>query len=309
MKKKISIVLPCLNEAKNLVLLIPELKKQIPKKYRYEIICVDDGSEDNTYEVLSRLTKKDRNVKAIIMHRRFGHQPALLAGLGKVTGDAIIMMDADFQHPPTLIPKLISLWEKGHDLIQPQKTHDKNTSLWDKIFRSAGYRFWDFLSDGVLVPGVSDFRLMDKKLAEFIINSHEREVFIRGLVNIAARNPIFIPYNVGKRLHGSSSYNLKKLLNMFVNGFVSYSIKPIRLAAIGGLLIFTLTTLFLIYDLFSAFILGKKILEGWLTLVILVLVLNGIQMIYIGILGEYIGVIFKEVKRRPIHLIEETFNI
>jgi len=306
--KKVSIILPCLNEAGNLPLLVPEVIKNIPPKYNYEIICIDDGSTDSTPQVIKTLSKKDKHIKGIILHRRFGHEAAVWAGIEKASGDAIIYMDSDFQHPPVMIPKIIDLWEKGHDLIQLQKRDDQNASGIFRFFRQCGYWVWKFISDGVLIPGVSDFRLLDKKLKGYLISSQESEIFIRGIVGLAAKNPAILSYKVGKRRFGKSSYTMKMFINMFINGFISFSIKPIRLATIFGLLIAILTSLFLIFDIATALIAQRRMLEGWMTIIFLILILNGFIIFYLGILGEYIGIIFKEVKKRPKFIIDKTFN-
>lgn len=304
--KKISIVLPCLNEADNLSPLVPEVIKNIPKKYNYEVICVDDGSTDATATIIKALSLKDRHVKGILLHRRSGHEAAVFAGIEKASGDAIIYMDSDFQHPPEMIPQILSLWEKGHDLVQLQKKEDINSL---KIFRKFGYWIWKYISNGVLIPGVSDFRLIDKKIQEYLIKSQEDEIFIRGIVGLAAKNCAILPYQVSKRRFGKSSYNFKVFCNMFATGVVSFSVKPLRIATFMGIAIVILTSLFLFIDILISIISGRRLIEGWLTIVSLILILNGFIMFYLGILGEYIGVILKETKRRPKFIVEKTFNL
>lgn len=306
---RISVVLPCHNEEKNIEPIAREITNNIPKVYSFEIIFVDDGSTDTTPFVIHKLSSKDKNIKGIIFHRNFGHQMALLAGIEMAKGDAIITMDADFQHPPTLIPKIISLWEKNHDLVQLAKAKTKPKNPIKYWVRELGYQLWKTISGGIIIPGVSDFRLMDKKIAEFIIESDEREVFLRGVTNLAAANPITINYKVAKRKYGKSSYTLKMFLNMFINGFISFSVIPLRIASVAGVLLAIATSLFLAYDILSAILFGRKIIEGFLTVVLLILILNGFIIFYMGILGEYLGVIFREVKKRPKYLIQKTHNL
>lgn len=309
MKKLISVVLPCYNEEKNLVTLIPAIIASLPQEYRYEIICVDDGSSDNTRSTITQFAKDNKNIKAILMHRNFGHQAALRAGIKAAQGDAIITMDSDFQHPPKLIPKFISLWESGHDLVQGQKKSDKTASFFMKLQRKIGYSIWKTITDGVILPGVSDFRLMSKNIAKYINKNRESETFLRGVVMLSAKKPVLLPYNVGKRKHGRSSYTLKMFLNMFLNGFISFSTKPIRIASLLGIILFLISSFALLVDIATAVVAGKKIIEGWITAVSLSVLLNGIILIYLGLLGEYIGVIFKEVKRRPKYLVDKTINL
>lgn len=307
--EKISIVIPTFNESKNIPLLVPAIIKNIPRKYSYEIIFVDDNSPDGTFEIIKKMGSKNKKIKGICMYRRFGLQPSFIAGIKYAKGDAIITMDADFQHPPEMIPKLISWWEKGYDLVQPQKQEDKSFNPFLKSVRQTAYKTWENISNGTLIPGVSDFRLMDHKVAEFIVSSGETETFLRGLANMAANNPLLIPYKVGKRKFGKSSFNMRSLLNIFIIGFISFSPKPLRLASFFGLVIAFLTTLFLLIDLIVAVGFGKRIIPGYVTIVLLVLILNGFVIFYLGIIGEYIGVIFKEVKNRPKYIIGKNVNL
>ena len=307
--KKISVVIPTFNESENIALLTPAIIKNIPKKYNYEIIYVDDNSPDGTFETIKILGRKNKNIKGICMYRRFGLQPSFIAGIQQAQGDAIITMDADFQHPPELIPELISLWEKGHDLVRPKKQEDQSFNPVFRSVRQMAYRVWENISDGTLISGVSDFSLMDRKVREFIISSGETEMFLRGLVSMAANNPILIPYKVGKRKYGKSSFNINKLFNIFILGFISYSPKPLRLASLFGFTLGILTTIFLLIDFTYAIGFGIKIIPGYATIVLLVLILNGFTIFYLGIIGEYIGVIFKEVKNRPHYIIRKSVNL
>ena len=307
--KKVSIIIPTFNESKNISLIVPAITKNIPKKFDYEIIFVDDNSPDGTFQEIANIGAKNKKVKGICMYRRFGLQPSFLAGIKKASGDVIITMDADFQHPPEMIPKLISLWEKGYDLVQPQKKEDNSFNPILRFIRQIAYKAWGNISNGTLIPGVSEFRLMDKKVAEFITLSGETETFLRGLVNMGANKPLLIPYKVGKRKFGKSKINLKILLNIFVVGFISFSPKPLRIASLFGLLIAFSTSIFLVADILHAVITHRTIIPGWETIVFLILILNGFVIFYLGILGEYIGIIFKEVKNRPPYIIGQSINL
>lgn len=308
MTKLISVVLPCRNEAKNLPLLIPEIISNIPKKYNYEIVCVNDASDDDTLTVIKKLASKIKNIKGISFHKRFFHQAALVAGIKVAKGDAVITMDADFQHPPKLITQFIKFWEQGYDLIQGQKKSDESSNGALNIQRSLGYLIWTKISDGIIIPGVSDFRLMSKSVVAYVKKSKESEIFLRGIVNLGANKPLIIPYEVAARKSGKSNYNKKMFFNMFINGFISFSVKPLRFAWIIGLIVSVLSTAYIISDMILATIAGRSIIEGWKTIVALLLVLNGFIIFYLGILGEYLGVVFKEVKRRPRYIIDEKIN-
>jgi glycosyltransferase involved in cell wall biosynthesis len=309
MKKIISLVLPCHNEEKNIKKIIPEIIGNIPKKYSYEIIFVDDGSTDSTFNIISEKAKINKRIKVVKFYRQFGHQAALLSGISETSGDAIITMDSDFQHPPNLLPKMISYWEKGSDLIKMQKDILFFDEFIDSIFRKIGYIIWKIVSDGILTPGVSEFRLFDKTIKKYITKNKENQIFLRGVVSFIAKNPVIIPYKVGKRKHGTSSYNFWKNKDVFINGLISFSIKPLRLAGLIGFLLGISAFLFLIIDYINAVITGRRIVEGYLTIVCLMLILNGFQIFFMGIMGEYIGIIFKEVKGRPIYFIEKKLNL
>lgn len=306
---KISVVLPCRNESENLPLLIPQIIKNIPRKFAYEIICIDDGSTDGTGEVIKILARKNKNIKGIIFYKNFGHQQALRAGIEKSSGDAIIMMDADFQHPPEKIKEFIKLWERGFDLIQARKVKDQTSSLIIKIQRIFGYRIWKFITNDTISPGISDFRLVSKEIRDHLLSSQENEIFLRGIVSLVANNPITISYIVGKRKYGKSSYTLKMFLDMFINGFISFSVTPLRFATVLGIVSFLGVGTLIAIDIIRALATGKRIVEGYISLSFLTLVVNSILMIYLGILGEYIGVIFKEVKKRPHYIVRDTVNL
>lgn len=309
MKRKISVVLPCHNEGENLPILIPKVIKNIPKRYSYEIICVDDGSRDKTTFAISKLARKNKKIKGIIFYRNFGHQAALRAGIQNSKGKCVITMDSDFQHPPEKLPEMINAWEKGYDLVLAKKIEDKTQSFWLMIQRKIGYWIWSKFTNGIIEPGISDFRLIDASVVNFLKNVSESEIFFRGAVTLGARNPIIVPYKVGKRLHGKSSYTLNMFINMFLNGFISFSPRPLRTASFFGIIAFVCTTVFILFDIIRAFLTGKRIIEGWITAVAITIIVNSVLMLYLGILGEYIGVIFREVKKRPHYLIEKTINL
>jgi glycosyltransferase involved in cell wall biosynthesis len=302
--KLISIILPCHNEEKNIAPIVSELKKTVPKRYKFEIILIDDGSTDHTRREIFKIGKRDKKVRGVIFYKNFGHQSALMAGIKLSRGQAIIMMDADFQHPPKNIPNMIALWEKGYDMVQMQKDSVAKTST-----RNLGYKVWEWISAGTIIPGASDFRLIDRQIVDYIKSSQENELFLRGLVKQAAVNPILVSYKVAKRKFGKSSYTLKMFLDMFINGFISFSTFPLRTAGLIGILIATITGTALIVDLVDAIIHHERIVKGYTTLAFLTLILNGFVILYIGILGEYLGVIFREVKKRPNYLIREKINI
>ncbi len=314
LQKLISVVIPCYNEQGNINLVVSELRKYLPSKYRKEIIFVDDGSSDDTRKEIKKLAKKDKSIKAIFLYRNFGHQYALFSGMKFSSGDAVISMDADLQHPPEYIPELIKQWEAGHDLVVAQKISEVHTNFIMRILRSAGYRLWAFVTSGVLAEGISDFRIANRSLIDYISKLEERRLFTRGLIVMHSRNPSSIKYHVGKRIKGESKYNfklknIKRTINLFTDGIISFSFLPLRIASLGGLIVILLGILFTIFSIYSKIVLKKPIIEGWTTLVSLQTISFGFIILYMGILGEYLSVIFDETKKRPRYWISETVNI
>jgi glycosyltransferase involved in cell wall biosynthesis len=306
--KKISIVLPCLNEEKNIIPLTKEIIANIPNNYDYEIIIVNDGSTDGTQDTIKNLASKNKKIKGISIYRSSGHQQALRIGITHATGDAVITMDADFQHPPSYIPQMIKLWEKGHDTILAQKKQTRHAAWWIRVGQSFGYRIWSYASGQVLVPRVSDFRLISRPVADAIANSEENVIFLRGMVRLFSKNSCVMSYEVGKRNYGKSSYTPTMFINMFVGGIVSFSSRPLRIIWGLGIAICFMASLYLLLDIGISMLIKKQVIEGWKTLVLLILLLNGFVILYLGILGEYVSIIFLEIKGRGRPAIYETIN-
>jgi glycosyltransferase involved in cell wall biosynthesis len=307
-KKKISVVLPLYNEEDNVFPLVEKIKSLFPKKYALEFILIDDGSTDKTREKV-RLLTKSKNVKAIFLYHNFGHQIALSVGLASVEAQAAIALDADFQHPPELIPAMISLWEGGYDLVVAQKKEDPSAPLGLKVFRLLGYNLYRLFGEKYLLPGVSDFYLMDKSVLAYVKKCSEKRLVLRALVVSAAKNMSIIPYRVAKRKEGVSGYSFMKRLNFFSNSIIFFSLVPLRLASLIGLVLMFCSFAYLIFVLITKFIVGKQIVQGWTALVSLLIILFGFLFFYLGILGEYLGAIFDEVKNRPRFWVEETINM
>ncbi|KKS77839.1 MAG: hypothetical protein UV74_C0002G0065 [Candidatus Woesebacteria bacterium GW2011_GWB1_43_14] len=309
MRKLLSVVLPCHNEAENIKLLVPEIIKNIPSGFNYEIICVDDGSKDKTRSEITNLCRRSKKIKGVFLYKRSGHQAALRAGLLCAKGVAIITMDADFQHPPTLIPKFVALWQKGFDVVNACKAEDKSVDFATRQGRKIGYFLWQKITGGLIRPAVSDFRLISSEVVTYLKSSHETKFFLRGMVSLAGKNITEISYRVNKRRFGNSSYSLSAFVNMFVEGFVSFSLKPLRLAFVVGSVVIIVTMIVFFFDLLLALRANRPIIEGYKTLAFLSIILNGFIIIYMSILGEYLGVIFSEVKKRPSYIVKETLNI
>jgi len=302
----ISIVVPTFNEEGNVKALFNKVKQQLGKE-KFEIIFVDDGSSDGSLDILKSMAAENDEVKYISFSRNFGHQAALRAGLKNAKGDAVISMDADLQHPPELLPKLISEWKNGYDIVYT--TRDDNSAEKVGIIRKNSsllfYKLINYLSGLSIDPGAADFRLLDKKVIDVINNFPEPNLFLRGLVNWIGFKSIAVKYIPAKRFSGKSKYSIKKLFSLALNGITQFSVKPLRMSIIVGLI---MTIVGAIYGVFAVveYFVAHNIASGWTSLIIIILMTSGIQLILLGVVGEYVGKTFVQTKQRPDYILADT---
>lgn len=301
--KKISIVVPVFNEEKNL----HEFHKRITavmeqEPYDYNIIFVDDGSRDSSAVILNELSKADEHVEAYLLSRNYGHQMALTCGLDNADGDAVITMDGDLQHPPELLPEMLRLWENGHEIVQTKRMATEDAGFFKNITSSVYYKVINALSEVEITPGGSDFRLMDRIAVDAFKLYRERARFIRGLVNTLGFRVTVLEFVAPPRFAGHSKFNLHKMLHFALDGITAFSNLPLRWAFYIGI-VFGLCSIMLLGHVFYVKYLTNDAVPGWATMTVSVLFLGGIQLVGIGILGEYIGRIFEEIKHRPLYLI------
>ena len=301
----ISVVIPAFNEAGNIKLLSQKICEQLTPFGQYEIIFVDDCSEDLTLEEIKEVARANNSIKFISFSRNFGHQKALKAGLDHADGDCVISMDADLQHPPELIGKLIEKWKEGYDIVYTIRKDLQNTGFVKKTTSKLFYRLINKISDVDIPMGAADFRLMDIKVVNELKKFNESCLFLRGLVSWLGFKQAGIEYMVQNRQVGESKYSLKKMVSFALQGITSFSIVPLRASIIAGLFISFLSFLYTIYALFDKFFF-KTTVPGWTSILISVLFLGGIQLIFLGVIGEYLGKMFIETKNRPIYVIKET---
>jgi dolichol-phosphate mannosyltransferase len=303
--KKISIVIPVLNEAANIPRLYAELIAVFSGlQYRYEIIFIDDGSSDGSLDVIKQLVEKDSAVYYIELSRNFGHQYALKAGLDLSNGDCAVSMDSDLQHPPELIPKLVEQWEKGYDVVYTRRNDDKKLSWLKRKTSAFFYVLLDRLSDLKLEKGTADFRLMSRNVLNAFAHLNESELFIRGLIKWAGFRQTAITYTAGERFSGNSKYSYRKMMSFAWRGITSFSVKPLKLIAYLGMLLFFISLILVPYALIS-YILGATV-SGWTSLMILVVFFGSLQLLMLGIVGLYISKIVVQSKQRPLYFIRET---
>lgn len=304
---KISIILPVLNEEGNIQPIYDKLCNVFSSiEFDYEFIFVVDGdSSDRSEEIITDIIVKDKNVRLIVFTRNFGHMTALIAGFNHCTGDAAITMDCDLQHPSELIPELIRRWQEGYSIVNTIREDNNQRSIFKKYTSRYFYRIFSWLSEIPLESGSADFRLIDQSVIERINQLEEHDIFLRGMIHWLGFNSISVAYSPNDREHGYSKYNFRKLLRFAINGITSFSIKPLKLVTFTGFFISASTFIYLIYTIYYA-IFHKIEVSGWASLMICVLFLGGIQLISIGILGEYVGKIFIETKKRPRYIIRHT---
>lgn len=303
--KKISFVIPVYNEAANIRMLYGELISILSKvPYSYEFIFVDDGSTDGSLSLIKKLVQENPDIFYIELSRNFGHQYALKAGLDLSKGDCVISMDCDLQHPPEVVTKLIAKWEEGYDVVYTRRNEDKRLSWVKRKTASLFYALLDMVSDLKLENGTADFRLMSRIVLNAFAHLNENELFIRGLIKWAGFRQAAINYDPGERYSGDSKYNFKKMLSLALRGITSFSVKPLKLIAYVGMILFLISLVLVPYALISYYF-GYTV-KGWTSIIILIIFFSSLQLLMLGIIGLYVSKIAIQSKQRPLYLIRET---
>jgi polyisoprenyl-phosphate glycosyltransferase len=302
----LSIVVPCYNEEA----VIAETLKRLTAFSRevegldIEFIFVDDGSKDATRSILKQHATHDPRIKLLGFSRNFGHQIAVTAGIDAARGDAVVLIDADLQDPPEAIHGMIEKWRNGFDVVYGTRTDRPGESAFKRATAKGFYRLLNRLSDVPIPLDTGDFRLMSRPVIDTLRAMPERDRFVRGMVSWAGFKQIALPYQRAKRFAGESKYPLSKMIRFASDGIMSFSAKPLQLAMAMGMGTSLLALIGIFYALFLR-IFTNIWVEGWTALMIAVLFLGGVQLICVGILGEYIGRIYKESKQRPLYVVQE----
>ena len=304
---QISIVIPLLNEEKNLEKLYKELLIILQELNKsYEIIFIDDGSKDNSFEIIKQLIEANENILGLSLSRNFGHQIALMAGIEHSKGEVVIMMDADLQHPPEIIKKLYSTYLKGYDIVNTRRIETKDAGFFKKLTSKIFYKLLNFLSDIKIEPASSDYRLMSRKAANAFTRIQEKDRFTRGLVSWMGFKQAVVEYYSPSRFSGRSKYTLKRMLSFGLDGITSFSSKPLRISFYTGFIIFLAGIIYSVFVIIKHFI-GATI-QGWTSTMLVILLIGGFQLLSLGIIGEYIARIFNESKSRPIYFIKDKIG-
>lgn len=309
--KKVSVVIPMYYEeevAEECYKRVSKTLKEL-KEYEYEIIFVNDGSQDKTLKILEEIARKDSNVKVISFSRNFGHQAAVTAGLKEVTGDAIVIMDADLQDPPELIPDMLKYWEQGNEIIYGTRKTRKGESAFKLLTAKMFYKTLNALSDVEIPKDTGDFRLVDRKVIDVINNMPEHNKFLRGLFSWVGFKQMSYEYERQGRVAGKTKYPLKKMLKLASDGIISFSTKPLKLLGTLGVLSIVISVIILIYALISYAFKLNNLSAGWTSIMVAITFFAGVQLLSIWIMSEYIGRIYEETKKRPQYIVDKKINI
>jgi glycosyltransferase involved in cell wall biosynthesis len=306
--KKIDIILPVYNEESAIVLFnrqLSEVLNKLSDRYAFQLIYVVDRSSDSSFAILDKLARQYANIKVLHMSRRFGHQMSLVAGIDHSQGDAAIMMDSDLQHPPALIPTMLAEFEKGYDIVHTIRQYHGNASVSKRFTSNLFYWIQNRLSPVELRPGVADFRLISRKVVTvFQLNIREHNQFLRGLFQWIGFNATYVPFQCQPRVAGRTKYTPSRLLAFFSDGIISFSRVPLRLAILMGLLIWMSSAAYGFY-LVGMFFVRGNFPRGYTSLILTILFIGGLLLTILGVIGEYIGHVFDEVKARPLYVIDE----
>lgn len=307
-KEKISIVIPCYNEEETIPIFYKEINKVAKemKNIEFELLFINDGSKDNTLNVLKNIVKKDNRVRFISFSRNFGKEAGMYAGLKNVTGDYAAIMDADMQDPPTMLKQMYNILKnEDYDCVALYTNDHNDYGFFRKVFTKCWYKLIDFISKTPQVPGARDFRLMKRKMIDAIIEVGEYNRYIKGIFSYIGFNTKWIEYKVPNRVAGKSKFNIIKLFKYAIEGILSFSTTPLVLSAIIGLIFCLISIIAIIVIIVKTLIFGDPV-SGWPSLACLIIFMGGTQLFFLGIIGMYLSKTYLEVKKRPLYIIKET---
>lgn len=307
--KLCSVVVPMYNEEEVVIESYKRLKKVMDGiDMMYEIIFINDGSKDETAEIISAICDKDQKVKLIDFSRNFGHQTAITAGMDYSTGDAIVVIDGDLQDPPEVIPEMLSKWREGFDVVYGKRVERKGETFFKKITAAIFYRFLRRMTDVDIPVNTGDFRLIDRKVCDALKLVKERSRYIRGIISWLGFKQTGVEFSRDKRFAGKTKYPLRKMIKFAFDAVTSFSYKPLKLASYLGMFLSIFSFLYLIIVIYLRLFTTTTV-EGWASILAVSLFFNGIVLMILGIIGEYIGRIYDEAKGRPLYVIRDFKNI
>ena len=303
---EVSVIVPVHNESGNIAVLIDRLTKALGS-FSHEIVFVDDGSRDDSFAKLKAAALGDRRLRVLSLSRNFGHQVAVTAGLEHARGRALVIIDADLQDPPEIIPEMIAKWKEGFDVVYGQRAH-RDGETWMKRTTAKGfYRVIDRLTNFRIPVDTGDFRLVSRRAADAFLAMPERNRFVRGMFSWIGFKQTGVLYHRAERNVGRTSYTYTRMLRLALDGITSFSNVPLHLATYLGFVAAAIGFVLILWSLYQKFY-GIGTMKGWTSLSVIVLFLGGIQLLVIGVLGQYVGRMQDELKRRPLYLVQEAVN-
>ncbi|CAI8853918.1 MULTISPECIES: glycosyltransferase family 2 protein [Bacillus] len=309
MDKLVSIVVPMYFEEEVAQECYNRLKSvMIQNNINYEFVFVNDGSTDRTMEILKEIAANDYRAKVVNFARNFGHQTAVTAGIDCASGDAIVIIDADLQDPPEVIPELIAKWQEGYEVVYAKRKQRKGETWFKLLTAKYFYRFLNYMSDIDIPKDTGDFRIIDRKVADVFKQMTERNRFIRGMMSWVGFSQTYVEYERDERFAGETKYPLKKMIKFASDGIIAFSTKPLRIVMTLGIMSVFISIAVLLYSVIVKLI-GKDIQTGWASIMVAITFFSGIQLLGLGIVGQYIARIYDESKNRPIYIVKETINV
>jgi glycosyltransferase involved in cell wall biosynthesis len=304
---KLSVICPCFNEAPVIDRFYEALRAVLRSLdgLDHEIVFVDDGSTDATLDCLNAIAAEDRRVRVCSLSRNFGHQVALTAGLDYARGDAVIMMDTDLQHPPELIREMVAQWKAGYDIVSAVRKETVDATWFKNVTSRSFYAILNKLSRTEIPQGVADFTLLSARVHHELRDMRERSRFIRGMISWMGYRRAFVYYEAHERAAGVSKYTFPRMLAMALDAVISFSSTPLRLATLVGVFVTFLGFVYLVWILVRAAMVGDLV-AGWASLIAVTLILGGCQLLFIGLIGQYLARVFDEVKGRPMYLLKQV---
>ncbi len=306
---KVTILIPCYNEEASLPTLYLSLKTLMSEhvEYLWEILMVNDGSKDATLDIIRSLRSEDNRVAYVDLSRNFGKERAMLAGFDYASGDCMVIMDADLQHPPHVIPEMLHWWEQGYEDVYARRETRGKESWLRKTMSLTYYKVLNRLNnnrEGEVLQNVGDFRLLDRKCIDALKSLREKERYTKGMYSWIGFKKKEILFEQGDRFAGSSSYNYRRLMRLAIDGITSFSTAPLRLSTVLGTIVSLVAFIYMCFVIVKTLVFGE-VVQGYPTLMVVVLFLGGVQLLSLGVLGEYIGKIFTETKQRPVYIVRE----
>lgn len=306
--KKVTLIIPCYNEVDSLPILYSELNKVTESliDYEFKYLFVNDGSKDKTLSVLKEMSQRDKRVKYISFSRNFGKESAMYAGLCNADGDFVSVMDADMQDPPSLLPKMLEILEKGeYDSVATRREDRKGEPIVRSFFARKFYQIINQISDAEIIDGARDFRLMNRKMVDAIIQMREYNRFSKGIFGWVGFQTYWMSYENVERVAGETKWNFWKLFRYAIGGIIDFSQVPLSIASWGGVGFTVLSFLMIIFIIIRKILFGDPV-TGWASTVCIIMFIGGIQLFCLGIIGQYLAKVYLETKQRPIYIIKDT---